>query len=77
MTKTKPNQQGLKNQGTTAPHAGRKAGFAARRQRGRNSAADDEGRTAPAMDRSKRQSEFPVSHGGMHQDSQHNKHRTD
>jgi hypothetical protein len=29
------------------------------------------------LDRAKRQSEFPVSRGGMNQESQHNKHRTD
>jgi hypothetical protein len=38
---------------------------------------ENDGRDVPLMDRSKRQSEFPVSQGGMNQESQHNKHRTD
>jgi hypothetical protein len=71
MTKTKPNQQGRK----TVEQ--RKRTLEHKPDMPREGDVDAEDRESIAMDRSKRQSEFPVSRGGMNQESQHNKHRAD
>jgi len=76
MTKTKPNRQGEKTKEQQRRTLQRKPDMP--RDDGEGAmAADgaDEDRPAPNMDRSKRQSEFPVSRGGMNQESKHNKHR--
>jgi hypothetical protein len=78
MTKTKPNQQGKKTKEQQRRTLENKPDLPREDADGAMAAdADDDDRRAPVLDRSKRQSEFPVSRGGMNQESQHNKHRTD
>jgi hypothetical protein len=78
MTKTKPNQQGRKTKEQQRRTLERKPDLPREDADGEIVAdGEDDGREARAMDRSKRQSEFAVSHGGMNQESQHNKHRAD
>lgn len=72
MTKTKPHSQGSK---TTEQH---KRTLEQKPDMPRTDAdgqiADGEDRNPSTLDRSKRQSEFPVSRGGMNQeDRRHNK----
>jgi hypothetical protein len=78
MTKTKPNQQGKKTKEQQRRTLEGKPDLPREDSDGDIAADDDdEVGQARALDRSKRQSEFPVSRGGMNQESQHNKHRTD
>lgn len=78
MTKSKPGQQGEKTKEQQRRTLERKPDLPRQDSDGALAADDgDAARAAPAMDRAKRQSEFPVSRGGMNQESQHNKHRTD
>jgi hypothetical protein len=78
MTKTKPNQQGKKTKEQQRRTLEGKSDLPREDSDGDIAAdVDDEVGQARALDRSKRQSEFPVSRGGMNQESQHNKHRTD
>jgi hypothetical protein len=78
MTKTKPNRQGQKTKEQQRRTLERKPDLP-RESAGGEIVADgeNEGRDVPVMDRSKRQSEFPVSRGGVNQESHHNKHRAD
>jgi hypothetical protein len=71
MTKTKPHQQGPKTVEQRKRTLERKPDMP------REGEDADETRGSIAMDRSKRQSEFPISRGGMNQESQHNKRRAD
>lgn len=71
MSKTKPHQQGDKTVEQRKRTLERKPDLP------REGEEADEDRERIAMDRSKRQSEFPVSRGGMNQESHHNKHRAD
>jgi hypothetical protein len=76
MTKTKPNSQGEKTKEQQRRTLERKPDMPREDDDGAMAADDtDDDRPAPNMDRSKRQSEFSVSRGGMNQESQHNKHR--
>jgi hypothetical protein len=78
MTKTKPGQQGRKTKEQQRRTLERKPDMPRIDENGEIAAdAADEDRPPANLDRSKRQSEFPVSRGGMSQESQHNKHRTD
>ena len=71
MTKTKPHQQGRKTVEQRKRTLERKSDMP------REGDAEAEDRESIAMDGSARQSEFPVSRGGMNQESHHNKHRAD
>jgi hypothetical protein len=76
MTKTKPGQQGAKTKEQQRRTLERKPDMPRRDADGEIAAdAEDEDRAPANMDRAKRQSEFPVSRGGMNQESHHNKHR--
>lgn len=78
MTKTKPNQQGRKTKEQQRRMLERKPDMP--RDDGDGGLAEgaaEQERRVRNLDRSKRQSVFPVSRGGMNQESQHNKHRTD
>jgi hypothetical protein len=70
MTKTKPNQQGRKTKEQQRRTLESKPDLPREDSDGDIAAdVDDEDGQAPALDRSKRQSEFPVSRGGMKQES--------
>jgi hypothetical protein len=78
MTKTKSNQQGKKTKEQQRRHLESKPDLPREDSHGDIAAdVDDADGQARPLDRSKRQSEFPVSRGGMNQESQHNKHRSD
>jgi len=78
MTKTKPNSQGPKTKEQQRRTLERKPDMPREDGDGEiASDSDDEGRDVRALDKSKRQSEFAVSRGGMNQESQHNKHRAE
>jgi hypothetical protein len=76
MTKTKPGGQGAKTKEQQRRTLERKPDMP-RKDADGEIAADGDGGQSHALDRSKRQSEFPVSRGGMNQENQHHKHRTD
>jgi hypothetical protein len=73
MTKTKPHSQGPRTQEQRDRELQRKDDMP-RRDADGDIANDDVSRGAQHFDRDARQSEFPVSRGGMNQESrQHNK----
>jgi hypothetical protein len=74
---TKPKQQGRKTKEQQTRTLERKPDLPRRNADGEIAADKRAGRAPPLMDRSKRQSEYPVSRRGMNQESQHNKHRAD
>jgi hypothetical protein len=71
MTKTKPNSQGRKTVEQRKRTLERKPDMP--RTDADGDMVEDESRHAQNFDRGARQSEFPVSRGGMNQESQHNK----
>ncbi|MGD9965445.1 MAG: hypothetical protein AB7T59_02905 [Hyphomonadaceae bacterium] len=73
MTKTKPHQQGSKTVEQRKRTLEHKPDLP--REDADGEIAADDARVSPSMDRNKRQSEFPVSRGGMNQESHHHKSR--
>ena len=71
MSKTKPNRQGRKTVEQRQRMLERKPDLP--RQDGDGTLAADNQRPSRSLKRSARQSEFPVSRGGMNQESHHHK----